>query len=67
MNFGIFSVLEARDGDYRRAWDEMLEQISLADELGFDTGWLAEHHGSTYGTMPSPQKVMSLVPAVRDL
>ncbi len=61
MKFGVFYVLEARDGDFRRAWEEMLEQISLADELGFDTVWLAEHHGSTYGTMPSPQVAAAAV------
>jgi alkanesulfonate monooxygenase SsuD/methylene tetrahydromethanopterin reductase-like flavin-dependent oxidoreductase (luciferase family) len=48
-------VLESPDDDYRRAWDEMLEQIEFAEQLGFDSVWLAEHHGSNYGTMPSPQ------------
>ena len=61
MKFGIFYVLEAPDNDYARAWGEMLEQISLAEELGFDTVWLAEHHGSTYGTMPSPQVAAAAV------
>jgi alkanesulfonate monooxygenase SsuD/methylene tetrahydromethanopterin reductase-like flavin-dependent oxidoreductase (luciferase family) len=55
MKFGMFYVLESRDEDYARVWDEALEQISYADSLGFDSVWLAEHHGSTYGTIPSPQ------------
>jgi alkanesulfonate monooxygenase SsuD/methylene tetrahydromethanopterin reductase-like flavin-dependent oxidoreductase (luciferase family) len=31
----------------------MLEQTEYAEHLGFDTVWLAEHHGSNYGSMPS--------------
>lgn len=54
MKFGIFFVTEAPDRDFKRAYDEMLEQVVRAEELGFDTVWLAEHHGSTYGSMPSP-------------
>ncbi len=54
MRFGMFYVLECPDGDYRRAYKEMLGQIEYAEELGFDSVWLAEHHGSAYGSMPSP-------------
>ena len=55
MKFGMFYVLECPDGDYRRAYKEMLGQVEYAEELGFDSIWLAEHHGSAYGSMPSPQ------------
>lgn len=55
MQFGVFYVLEAPDHDYVRAYREMLEQIEYAEELGFDEVWLAEHHGTDYGSMPSPQ------------
>ncbi|MBA3347195.1 MAG: LLM class flavin-dependent oxidoreductase, partial [Actinobacteria bacterium] len=53
MKFGVFFVSETPDDDYKRAYDETLEQIEYAEHLGFDTVWLAEHHGSTYGSMPS--------------
>lgn len=53
MKFGVFFVTEAPDGNVARAYGEMLEQVELAEQLGFDTVWLAEHHGSTYGSMPS--------------
>ena len=53
MKFGVFFVCESPDRDFKRAYDEMLEQIDYAEHLGFDTVWLAEHHGSTYGSMPS--------------
>lgn len=55
MKFGLFYVLECPDHDYRRAYAEMLDQIEYAESLGFDKVWLAEHHGSDYGSMPSPQ------------
>jgi alkanesulfonate monooxygenase SsuD/methylene tetrahydromethanopterin reductase-like flavin-dependent oxidoreductase (luciferase family) len=53
VKFGVFFVCETPDDQYKRAYDEMLEQIEYAEHLGFDTVWLAEHHGSTYGSMPS--------------
>lgn len=53
MKFGVFFVTEAPDRDFKRAYDEMLEQVGYAEHLGFDEVWLAEHHGSTYGSMPS--------------
>jgi alkanesulfonate monooxygenase SsuD/methylene tetrahydromethanopterin reductase-like flavin-dependent oxidoreductase (luciferase family) len=33
---------------------ETLAQIALADELGFDTVWVAEHHFSNYGYSANP-------------
>ncbi|MCH5642147.1 LLM class flavin-dependent oxidoreductase [Gordonia sp. ABSL49_1] len=55
MKFSVFYVLETPDRDFRRAYDEMLAQVEIAEELGFHEVWLAEHHGSDYGSMPSPQ------------
>lgn len=61
MKFGIFSVLECPDGDYQRAYKELLSQVEYAEELGFDSIWLAEHHGSPYGSMPSPEVVIGAI------
>lgn len=55
MKFGLFYVLECPDHDFAGAYREMLTQISYAEHLGFDEVWLAEHHGTDYGSMPSPQ------------
>ena len=63
MKFGMFYVLESPDEDYRRVWEEMLEQVEYAESVGFDSVWLAEHHGSTYGTMPSPQVAAAAIAA----
>lgn len=61
MEFGIFFVLESPDGDYKRAYDEMLGQVEYAEELGFDTVWLAEHHSSAYGSIPNPAIAMAAI------
>jgi len=61
MRFGLFYVLECPDHDFRRAYREMLAQIGYAEQLGFDEVWLAEHHGSDYGSMPSPQVAAAAV------
>lgn len=66
MRFGMFYVLECPDGDYRRAYKEMLGQIEYAEELGFDSVWLAEHHGSAYGSMPSPAVAAASVATITE-
>src|SRR6202171_6505757 len=33
---------------------ETVDQIALADELGFDSVWVAEHHFSNYGYSANP-------------
>ena len=53
MRFGLFYVLEAPDHNYKRAYAEMLEQIEFSESVGFDSCWLAEHHGTDYGSMPN--------------
>jgi len=48
MKFGIFyelSVPRPWDGESeKRVYDNALEQVALADELGFDSVWAVEHH-----------------------
>ena len=45
MKFGIFDQLPCADWQSpRQRYQEILEQIQLADELGFAHAWLAEHH-----------------------
>ena len=35
-------------------YGELLEQAEAADELGFDSFWVAEHHFHEYGAVPAP-------------
>ena len=70
MKFGVFFLLHSPSARpsaavYHRALDEM----AYADELGFDSVWLAEHHFSNYGYCPNPLtlavKVSSVTKSVR--
>jgi len=48
MRFGIFYELSVprpfTPGVERQVYENALEQVRLADELGFDTVWAVEHH-----------------------
>src|SRR5947208_17026193 len=52
---GVFN-LQVRHGagkPHTRVYREMLEQVELAEELGFDSAWLIEHHFKEDGECPS--------------
>ena len=56
MKFGAFNLLQhpeaaQRPEAYRDELEHQLEQMEYAEELGFDSVWLAEHHFSEYGMM----------------
>src|SRR3972149_11168148 len=48
MKFGLLyeiEVMQPWDGEsHRRAYAEAMEQIKLAEEVGFDYVWEVEHH-----------------------
>ena len=53
MKFGINNLFSGRqDTDARRIYGDALDQIVLAEELGFTSVWMAEHHFSNYGLLP---------------
>jgi alkanesulfonate monooxygenase SsuD/methylene tetrahydromethanopterin reductase-like flavin-dependent oxidoreductase (luciferase family) len=57
VDFGLtFNFRNANPGlPFAKFYAEMLEQIEYAEELGFDTVWLPEHHFSPRdGYNPSP-------------
>ncbi|MFF5257866.1 LLM class flavin-dependent oxidoreductase [Actinomadura viridis] len=55
MKFGIMNLFPVSDGaSDHQVLRETLDEIELADELGFDSVWLAEHHFSKYGILGSP-------------
>ena len=48
MRFSLFSLLDVYDteaGTSAAIYQQTLDQIVLADELGFDAYWIGEHHG----------------------
>lgn len=59
MKFGLFYQLPcAPEQSEPERYRETLEQIALADQLGFDVAWLAElHFFKGFSIMPSPLMV----------
>ncbi|MBT5413767.1 MAG: LLM class flavin-dependent oxidoreductase [Rhodospirillaceae bacterium] len=60
MHFGLFSLLQQRDRDKkpREIYAEMVEQVKLAEDTGYEIAWFAEHHFSNYCVMPSPMSIV---------
>ena len=50
MKFGLFSHLPWPEGETpRQVVDNITEEFCVGEQLGFHSGWLAEHHFSRYG------------------
>jgi len=55
MKFGLFNLLQCPEGkNTSDIFKEELEQIQYAEEIGFHSAWIAEHHFSRYGLCGSP-------------
>jgi len=66
MKFALFllgSWTEPEPSEQSRIFGEMMEQIEYAEELGFDSVWIAEHHSSRYGICPSLMPLVTHVAA----
>src|SRR6516225_6469162 len=49
----------SREGD-RKVFDDIVEQVVLADELGFDVAWCVEHTALTnYAHMSAPETMLA--------
>jgi alkanesulfonate monooxygenase SsuD/methylene tetrahydromethanopterin reductase-like flavin-dependent oxidoreductase (luciferase family) len=64
MKFGIFYELQLprpwNEGDEHRLYQSALEQIELADRLGYDHAWQVEHHFlEEYSHSPSPETFLA--------
>ena len=55
MKFGLFCEWpNPTTGDWRRLFEEGIEQVQFSEALGFDFVLVAEHHFSNYGMSPAP-------------
>ena len=61
--FLLGSWTEPETSAQSRIFGEMLEQIEYAEEVGFDSIWIAEHHSSRYGICPSLMPLLSHIAA----
>jgi alkanesulfonate monooxygenase SsuD/methylene tetrahydromethanopterin reductase-like flavin-dependent oxidoreductase (luciferase family) len=63
MRLGLFSVVDHYPSELERAtgdfYAELLEQAEAADEWGFDSFWVAEHHFHEYGAVPRPPVLLA--------
>ncbi|BAQ08580.1 luciferase like protein [Bacillus sp. OxB-1] len=65
MEFGIFTVFdnykEKLGRSHEQLLQEVLDQSVLADELGYDSVWFAEHHFSEYGILTTPPMLLAVL------
>ena len=64
MHFGLFFLMQ-RDPAWSEAavYDAELGQMRFAEECGFESVWVAEHHFSDYGLCPAPPVLAAHVAA----
>lgn len=56
MHFGLFNLMTQRERSQSASeiYANTVEHVKLAEEIGFDIAWFAEHHFSNYCLCPSP-------------
>ncbi|MDP6874978.1 MAG: LLM class flavin-dependent oxidoreductase [Alphaproteobacteria bacterium] len=57
MRYSMFSVHDHYPEEGRSVathYNETMDHMVLAEELGYESFWLAEHHFHEYGTVPNP-------------
>src|SRR5271163_3313201 len=60
MRFGLFHTVQGPVGaDQREAYEEAIEEIVHADELGMHAAWLTEHHFSSHGIISDNMSVLA--------
>lgn len=56
MHFGLFNLMTKRDRSQTAGeiYANMTEHVKMAEDIGFEIAWFAEHHFSSYCLCPSP-------------
>ena len=64
MRFGTYYFLQAPpDRSHADVLREEVDQMVLAEELGYDSIWLTEHHYADYGLSSAPSVLLATVAA----
>jgi natural product biosynthesis luciferase-like monooxygenase protein len=67
MKFGVFQLASGGWGqDQADVYEHNIELARLADELGFHSVWVAEHHFSDYGLVQSPLQYLAALAMVTE-
>ena len=53
MRFGLVYSVQSLTGDWQQVCQDVIEQVVLADELGFESAFISEHHLVDNGYFPS--------------
>jgi len=62
MKFGLFFVLQRPDHmPERYIYETEIPQMIAAEDLGYESIWIAEHHFSSYGVCSAPQVLAASV------
>ncbi len=54
MRFGLFNLMNQFGISQQEVYRGTIDCVKLADEIGFDVAWFAEHHFANYSLCPSP-------------
>src|SRR3546814_15072108 len=62
LKWGVFSLSQYPDEDIRvEGLEADMKLFEMAEALGYDTAWVAEHLFSTYGIVTSTQVIAAAV------
>jgi alkanesulfonate monooxygenase SsuD/methylene tetrahydromethanopterin reductase-like flavin-dependent oxidoreductase (luciferase family) len=62
-HFGLYDQPMPSPGEVAAAWDHLLAEAELAEEVGFDAVFIPERHGRTETFVPDPLSVATAVAA----
>src|SRR5438876_11676756 len=64
MRFGTYYFLQSPPGrDHAAIVRDEVDQMVLAEDLGYDSIWLTEHHYADYGLSSAPSVLLATVAA----
>jgi probable F420-dependent oxidoreductase len=68
VGIGLFTAQlpDGSDRSFAQEYAETLELVRLAEQAGFDSAWVSEHHGSSDGYLPSLLPMLAAFAAVTD-
>jgi probable F420-dependent oxidoreductase len=68
VGIGLFTaqIPSGSTRSFAQEYAETLELVRLAEQVGFDSAWVSEHHGSSDGYLPSLLPILAAFAAVTE-